>query len=141
MHLQYDDALLRKIFTDTRTIALVGASAKPHRDSHRVMIYLQTRGYRVIPVNPRLEGSTLLGEHVYARLGDIPVPVDMVDIFRRSDRVPEVCNDAIAIKARYIWMQMGVVNGEAARHVTDYGMTVVMDRCPMIEMPRLGLDY
>ncbi len=140
MHLQYDDQYLSKILTETRTIALVGASPKPHRASHRIMAYLQVRGYKVIPVNPRIAGELLLGEHVYSRLEDIPVAVDMVDVFRNSQAAAEVCEAAIRIKAKCIWMQLGVINGEAARRASDYGLQVVMDRCPKIEIPRLGLD-
>lgn len=140
MHLQYDDEYLSKILTETRIIALVGASPKPHRDSHRVMAYLQARGYKVIPVNPRVAGEMLLGEHVYGSLNDIPVAVDMVDIFRNSQAAAEVCEAAIRIKAKSIWMQLRVVNADAARRARDYGLDVVMDRCPKIEIPRLGLD-
>ncbi len=140
MHLQYDDEYLRQILSDTHTIALVGASPKPHRDSHRIMAFLQARGYRVIPVNPRIAGDTLLGEHVYGRLEDIPGSVDMVDVFRNSAAAAEVTESTIRIHARYLWMQLGVINGDAARRATEHGLKVVMDRCPKIEIPRLGLD-
>lgn len=140
MHLQYDDEYISDILTETRTIALVGASPKPHRDSHRIMAYLQARGYKVIPVNPCIAGELLLGQHVYSKLEDIRVSVDMVDIFRNSQSAGEVCDAAIRIKAKSIWMQIGVINGEAARRASNYGLKVVMDRCPKIEIPRLGLD-
>ena len=140
MHLQYDDQYLKQILTETHTIALVGASPKPHRDSHRIMAYLQARGYRVIPVNPQISGGVLLGEHVYGTLSAIPHKIDMVDIFRNSEAAGEVCEEAIKIKAKTIWMQLGVVNGAAARRASEYGLQVVMDRCPKIEIPRLGLD-
>ncbi len=140
MHLQYDDAYLRQILTDSHRIALVGASPKPHRDSHRIMAYLQARGYKVIPVNPRIAGTTLLGERVYASLEDIPGPIDLVDVFRNSEHAAEVCDAAIRIKAKAIWMQLGVIDGEAARRATEHGLQVVMDRCPKIEIPRLSLD-
>ncbi|OMH39036.1 CoA-binding protein [Motiliproteus sp. MSK22-1] len=140
MHLQYDDEYLKQILTQTQVIALVGASPKPHRDSHRVMAYLQARGYKVIPVNPRIGGEVLLGEHVYSKLEDIPGHVDMVDIFRNSQAAGEVCEEAIRIGAKSIWMQLGVINGAAARRASEYGLQVVMDRCPKIEIPRLGLD-
>jgi hypothetical protein len=140
MHLSYDDRFLTQLLEETRTIALVGASPKPHRASHRVMAYLQARGYRVIPVNPRIAGEELLRERVYARLEDIPESVDMVDVFRRSEFVREVCESAILIKAKSIWMQIDVVDGECARRAKGYGLKVVMDRCPMIEIPRLGLE-
>lgn len=139
MHLQYDDELIKKILTDTKTIALVGASHKLARPSHYVMAYLKAHGYRVIPVNPTIAGQELLGEHVYPSLHEIPVAIDMVDIFRRSSEVPAVCDDAISIGAKYIWMQVGVINGDAARHASDAGLQVIMDRCPKIEIPRLGL--
>ncbi|MCW8887297.1 MAG: CoA-binding protein [Motiliproteus sp.] len=139
MHLQYDDEYLTQILKDTKIIALVGASPKPHRDSHRVMAYLQSHGYKVIPVNPSIAGEQLLGEHVYGSLEDIPGHVDMVDVFRNSQAAAAVCDAAIRIKAKSVWMQLGVINGEAARRASDYGLQVVMDRCPKIEIPRLGL--
>lgn len=139
MHLQNDDDVIKRMFAETKTIAVVGASPKPARASHYVMAYLQARGYRVIPVNPVIAGQQLLGEHVYASLSDIPISIDMVDIFRRSEEAPVVCSEAIKIGAKFIWMQIGVVNGEAARHATDAGLTVIMDRCPKVEIPRLGL--
>lgn len=140
MHLQYDDDFLKQLLTETKTIAVVGASPKPARASHYVMAYLKARGYRTIPVNPLIAGQTLLGEHVYASLSDIPVPVDMVDVFRKSEEVPAICDEAIKIGAKSVWMQLGVVHGDAARHATDAGLKVVMDRCPKIDIPRLGLD-
>jgi predicted CoA-binding protein len=135
------DDLLRRIFAETKIIALVGASPKPERPSHGVMRFLQREGYRVIPVNPGLEGQTLNGEKVYARLADIPEAragqVDMVDIFRNSDDALAAARDGIAIGARTIWMQLGVVNETAAAEVRKAGRNIVMDRCPAIEIPRL----
>lgn len=130
---------IRRILTSTKTIALVGASAKKNRASHYVMAYLQTKGYRVIPVNPGLEGQDLMGEKVYAKLTDIPVPVDMVDLFLSSELVGPVVDDAIAIKAKYVWMQLKVINEEAAAKAEAAGLEVVMDHCPQIEIPKLGL--
>lgn len=140
------DDLLRRIFTETRIIALVGASPKPERPSHGVMRYLQKQGYRVIPVNPGIEGQILNGERVYARLADIPEAkagqIDMVDIFRNSDDALAAARDGIAIGARTIWMQLNVINEVAAAEARAAGLTVIMDRCPAIELPRLqGRDH
>lgn len=134
------DETIVEILTSARTIAVVGASPKPERDSHRVMAYLQERGFRTIPVNPVSKQPEILGEKVYASLAEIPEPVDMVDIFRRSEEAGQVTDEAIAIGARAVWMQLGVVDHEAARRAEEAGLKVVMDRCPMREMPRLKLD-
>ena len=119
--------LFRQLLQQTRTIAVVGLSRKPWRASFAVSEYMQASGYRIIPVNPH-EGS-VLGETAYTRLEDVPVPVDMVNIFRRSDAVPEVVDAAIRIRAKSIWMQLGVEHEEAAQRALDAGLLVVMDRC------------
>ena len=138
-HDHYSDDYLRGIFRRVKTIAMVGASLRPDRPSYRVMQFLQGRGFRVIPVNPQEAGKTLHGETVYAALGDIPIAIDMVDIFRRSELVAPVVDEAIAKGAKIIWMQLGVRDDKAAAKAEAAGIDVVMDRCPAIEMPRLGL--
>jgi uncharacterized protein len=135
----YSDDFLRGILTSVRTIAVVGASPRPHRPSHGVMRYLQRRGYRVIPVNPFAAGDAILGEHCYPTLGDVPEPVDMVDIFRRSELAGAAVDEAVAKGARAVWLQLGVVDRAAAARAEAHGLKVVMDRCPAIEIPRLGL--
>jgi predicted CoA-binding protein len=129
------DSDLKRLFETVRTIAVVGCSPKPERPGHYVAKYLQDLGYRVIPVNP---GQTeILGEKCYASLRDIPEPVDMVDCFRRAEDIPPVVEDAIAIGAKFVWMQLGIVNEEAAQRAINAGIEVVMDRCPKIDYPRL----
>ena len=134
-----NDAEIRRILTETRTIALVGASPKPDRDSHEVMAFLQSRGYRVIPVNPAVAGQTILGERVRASLAEIEEPIDLVDVFRNSEAAGAVADEAIAVKARAVWMQLGVINEAGAARARKAGLAVVMDRCPKIEIPRLRI--
>jgi predicted CoA-binding protein len=138
-HDHYADADLSALLGRVRTIAVVGASPRPERPSHRVMAYLQRRGYRTIPVNPFAAGSMILGERCYARLADIAEPVDMVDVFRRSSAAGGVVDEAIAVGAKAIWMQLGVRDDAAAARAEAHGLKVVMNRCPAIEIPRLGL--
>jgi predicted CoA-binding protein len=135
------DPDLRRILTETRTIALVGWSPKPDRPSHRVAAFLKARGYRVIPVNPGQAGHEALGETVRASLSDIAEPVDMVDIFRRSEEAGAVVDEALAALPglKTVWMQLGVVDEAAAGRARAAGVEVVMDRCPAIDIPRLGL--
>jgi predicted CoA-binding protein len=130
---------IRKILGEVRTIALVGASDKPHRPSHEVMAYLQGRGYRVIPINPKLAGQTLLGETVYPDLASLPVAVDMAELFLASERTDPVMDAAVAEKIPVIWLQIGVINKEGADRAEAAGARVVMDRCPKQEIPRLGI--
>jgi uncharacterized protein len=132
------DAEIRDILTRVKTIALVGWSPKPDRPSHRVAAFLATRGYRVIPVNPGQAGQSANGETVVATLAEAG-PVDMVDIFRRSEEAGSVVDEAIAASAKVVWMQLGVVDEAAATRARAAGLQVVMDRCPAIEIPRLGL--
>jgi uncharacterized protein len=136
--MQNEDSKIRSILSTVKTIALVGWSPKPDRPSHRVAAYLAARGYRVIPVNPGQAGQMALGETVRASLADV-VPVDMVDIFRRSEDAGAVVDEAIAVGAKVVWMQLGVIDEAAARRAEEAGLQVVMDRCPAIEIPRLGL--
>ncbi len=136
------DALVARILTEVKLIALVGWSPKPDRPSHRVAAYLAGRGYRIIPVNPGQAGVlTPWGEVVRAALSDIAEPVDMIDIFRAPAEVGPVVEEAIARLSgrRAIWMQLGVINEAAAQTAAEAGLEVVMDRCPAIEIPRLGL--
>ncbi|MCJ7421579.1 CoA-binding protein [Sphingomicrobium astaxanthinifaciens] len=133
------DADIARLLEQTRTIAMVGASDKPQRDSHRVMAWLIERGYRVLPVNPRITGQHVHGEYVWRELDQIDVPIDMVDCFVNSDQVGAVVDQAILAGAKSIWMQLGVVDEAAAARAEAAGLEVVMDRCPKIEIPRLGI--
>jgi predicted CoA-binding protein len=128
--------LLKKV----RTIALVGASDRPDRPSNGVMKFMQDHGYRVIPVNPTITGEHIHGEYVWRELGQIGEPIDMVEIFRRSSEVGPVVDQAIAVGAKAVWMQLGVINEAAAAAAEAAGLTVVMDRCPKIEIMRHGLE-
>jgi predicted CoA-binding protein len=140
-HDRYDDAYIRDILSTAKTVALVGASPKPERPSNSVMGFLLRRGYRVIPVNPGQAGGTIHGQAVYATLADIPEPIDLVDVFRNSDDAGGVVDEALALgtKPKAIWMQLGVQNDEAAARAEAAGVKVVMNRCPAIEIPRLGM--
>ena len=131
---------IKTILQQVKSIALVGASDKPHRASYGVMAYLLSQGYQVIPVSPKLAGQKLLEQKVYATLADIPQPIDMVDVFRNSEAPFGVAEEAIAIKAKVLWLQLGVINEEAEKLATEAGLKVVMDRCPKIDIPRLGLE-
>jgi uncharacterized protein len=134
------DDLIREILTTSRRIAVIGASANPERDSYDVMRFLIQRGYEVFPVNPAAGVDEILDRKVYASLGDVPEAVDIVDVFRRSDAAGEACDEAIAAKAKAVWMQLGVINEEGAERARRAGLKVIMNRCPKIEMPRLGIS-
>jgi predicted CoA-binding protein len=133
------DDRIRRILARTRTIAVVGASPDASRPSHRVMAFLQSRGYRAIPVNPGATGTLILGERCVARLEDIVEPVDLVDVFRVPSAVPGVVESAVRIGAKAVWMQLGIRHDAAAAQAAAAGLEVVMDRCPAIDMPRLGI--
>jgi predicted CoA-binding protein len=133
------DADIAQLLKDTRTIALIGASDRPDRPSYRVMRVLQDWGYRVLPVNPQITGERVHGEYVWRELSQIGEPIDMVDIFRRPLAAGEAVDEAIAAGAKSVWLQIGVINEDAAARAEAAGLKVVMDRCPAIDLPRLGV--
>jgi predicted CoA-binding protein len=141
-HDAYPDSLIRGILNTVKTIAMVGVSANTSRPSYFAFKYLLERGYRMIPVNPGLAGKELLGRMVYARLADIPEPVDMVDIFRASQFARAIVEEALALqpRPRVIWMQLGIRSDDAARLAEQAGLQVVMNRCPKIEYGRLSSE-
>jgi predicted CoA-binding protein len=140
-HESYPDDYLRDILEGVRTIAVVGASPRRERPSHRVMAYLQRQGYGTIPVNPFAAGGAINGERCYGSLAEVPEPIDMVDVFRRSEAAGGVADEAIAIGAKVVWMQLGVRDDAAAARAEARGLKVVMNRCPAIEIPRLRLPH
>jgi predicted CoA-binding protein len=129
------DAVIRDILATAKTIAVVGCSPDPDRDSHRIAALLKTKGHRVIPVNPT--SKEILGERCYASVRDIPEKIDMVDVFRRPEFVDAIADDAIATGAKILWLQLDVINEPAAQKAQQAGLTVIMDRCPAIEYRRL----
>ena len=137
VRLHYDDAYIKGILNRVKTIAAVGMSANDMRPSYFAMLYLQQKGYRMIPVNPRYAGQQILGETVVATLDDLPAPPDMVQIFRRSEEAPAVVDEAIRAGAQVVWLQLGIRSDEAAERARTAGLDVVMDRCPKIEYGRL----
>lgn len=134
----YDDAYLRRILRETKTIAMVGLSANWNRPSYFAAKYLLDRGYKVMPVNPAAKGQEILGQTVYGSLDELPVKADMVDIFRNAEAAGPITDAAIKHGAKVVWMQLGVVNEEAAKRAEAAGLKVVMDRCPKIEHSRLS---
>jgi predicted CoA-binding protein len=134
----YPDALLRRIYAETGTIAMVGASPNWNRPSYFVMRYLQRKGFRVIPVNPRALDAPILGETVYPDLESVPVPIDVVDVFRRPQDTPDVARSAVEIGAKVLWLQLGIRNEEAGAIATGAGLTFIEDHCMKIEYGRLG---
>ena len=131
------DEDIAQLLTNARTIAVVGASDRPDRPSYGVMRFLQSWGYRVLPVNPQITGEHVLGEFVWRELAQIGVPIDIVDIFRRPEAAAEAVEQAIFVGAKAVWMQLGVINDDAAARAEAAGLEVVMNRCPHIEIPRL----
>jgi predicted CoA-binding protein len=137
--MQYADDLIRNVLTSVKNVAIVGASPKPDRPAHYVPAFMTHHGYRCIPVNPALAGQTLFGETVYATLAEVPDPVDMVYIFRRSEDAGPFFDQAVGKKAKVVWTPLGVVEPDAAKRAEAAGLTVVMDRCTKIEIPRLDI--
>ena len=136
MRLESDEAIAQ-LLLQVKRIALVGASAKPERPSHRVMQFLLDEGYEVLPINPGLAGQKLLGQQVHASLADLSTSVDMADIFRDAASLPEVAQDVVTAEIPAMWTQLGVVHSEAEHTALDAGLQVVVDRCPAVEIPRL----
>ena len=134
-----ESADIIELLKSVRTIAMVGASDRPDRPSNGVMKFLQAHGYRVIPVNPTITGEHVHGEYVWRDLSQVGVPIDIVDIFRRPNAAGDAVDEAIRAGAKAVWMQIGVINEEAAERAEAAGLKVVMDRCPKIEIMRLGL--
>ncbi|WP_341631738.1 CoA-binding protein [Sphingomonas agri] len=134
------DEEIAELLKNARTIAMIGASDRPQRPSYGVMKFLQDHGYRVIPVNPQITGEHVHGEFVWRELAQIGVPIDIVDIFRRPEAAGEAVDQAIFIGAKAVWLQIGVINEEAAARAEAAGLKVVMDRCLKIEIARLGLS-
>ncbi len=133
---QDDD--IRALFDSTQRIALVGASKKPERASNEVMGFLLAMGFQVVPVNPGFAGEELMGQMTYASLSDIPGPIDMVDVFREKSALPAITDEAISIGAKALWFQLDLIDHDCAARAEAAGLKMVMDRCPAIEIPRLG---
>lgn len=138
-HDTYSDDHIRAVLTSVKTIAVVGASANPDRASFHVTEFLIDRGYEVYPINPGLAGKTIAGRTVWAHLSEVPVAIDMVDVFRNSDAAGAAVDEAIAVGAKVVWLQLGVRNDAAAARAETAGLTVIMNRCPAIEIPQLRM--
>lgn len=140
-HDHYTDDLIRKVLSSTKSIAVVGASPKPTRASHRVTGYLVERGYKVFAVNPGHAGKVIAGAMTYGSLADLPQPVDLIDVFRAPEHLPDVVADVLALDPlpKYVWAQLGVRDDVAAKRAEEAGLTVIQNRCPKIELPRLGM--
>jgi uncharacterized protein len=137
MHENPDRQEIKELLERARTVAVVGLSDRPYRTSYAIADALQGFGYKIFPVNPNLKGQ-VLGEEPYERVADIPTPVDIVDVFRRSEKVMPVARDAVAAGAKILWMQSGVINEDAAAYATEHGLTVVMDRCINVDYASLA---
>lgn len=137
-HTNPSDDVLRAMLSGAGTIAMVGASSNPDRPAHGVMRFLQERGFRVVPVSPN--ETEVLGERAWPSLGDVPEPVDIVDVFRRAEYTPAIADEAVAAGARTLWLQLGIANEEAAERAKAGGLTVVMDRCIAQTVRRLGIS-
>ena len=141
-HPDYPDALIARILRSVKTIAMVGASPNAARPSYFAMKYLLDKGFKIVPVNPGQAGNEILGQKVYARVSDLPPPIDMIDIFRNSEAAGPITDEVIANKDRLeikiLWMQLGVINEQAAKRAEAAGLTVIMNRCPKIEYGRLS---
>jgi predicted CoA-binding protein len=132
MHKNPDTGEIKRILEESHNVAVVGLSDSPYRTSHAIASAMQRAGYRIFPVNPNLTGP-VLGEEPYATVEEIPEPIDIVDVFRRSEKVPPVAEDAVAAGAKILWLQSGVINAEAAAYAEEHGLTVVMDRCIKVD--------
>ena len=131
------DQAIADVLRTVKTVALLGASNKPQRPSYRVMQFLLSHNFKVVPVNPVLSGTELLGQRVYGSLAEVPCPIDMVDVFRNASHLPAIVDEAIGLGIDTLWTQLDVIDEKAAAHAERHGIRVVMDRCPAIEWPRL----
>ena len=131
------DEAIADVLRSVKTIALLGASHKPQRPSYRVMQFLLSHDYQVVPVNPGLSGTDLLGQRVYGSLAEVPCPIDMVDVFRNASHLPAIVDDTIGLGIGTLWTQLDVIDRAAAMRAESHGVRVIMDRCPAIEWPRL----